>query len=100
MVKYLSIAASLIASLAITDLAQARHRRGCSSCSAGGGCPGGVCAMPVAPMPGKYGAVSDAPPAVVASPAPAPAPIATAAQPAPRTYTYSSGRRGLFGWRR
>jgi hypothetical protein len=97
MVKYFALALALVGSLAVADLAEARGRRGCSSCSVGGGCPGGVCYAPVAPA--KMAATSNAPPpAVVAAPD---APPAAAAQPAPRSYaTSSNARRGLFGWRR
>jgi hypothetical protein len=97
MVKYFLVAAALVATLAVADLAEARGRRGCSSCNVGGGCPGGVCAMPVAP--GKMAVAGDAPPAIVAD-ASAPAPVATVA-PAPGAPRYAStSRRGLFGWRR
>jgi hypothetical protein len=97
MVKYLAIAAAFGVSFIVADLAQARGRHGCSSCSAGG-CPGGVCAVPIAP--GKSAAMSDAPPALAGTPSPQPAPAAVAAQPAPQTYFASTGRRGLFGRRR
>ena len=99
MVKYFMVALALVASLAIADLAEARGRRGCASCNVGGGCPGGVCAVPVAP--GKM-AVNDAPPAAVVeqvTPAPAVA-VTTAPAATPRYYANSSARRGLFGWRR
>jgi hypothetical protein len=99
MVKYLAIAVTFVASLMIADLAQARGRHGCASCSAGGyGCPGGVCAVPVAP--GKSAVTGDAPPALVATPPTSPAPAVAPAQPAPQTYFTSTARRGLFGWRR
>jgi hypothetical protein len=98
MVKYLAMAAALVAVLATADLAQARHRRGCSSCSAGGGCPGGVCSVPGSYAPQKMAATDNAPPALAATPAPAP--VAAAAQPAQQTYVNNTGRRGLFGWRR
>jgi hypothetical protein len=102
MVKFFAMVAAIVATLAVTNLAEARGRHGCASCAmAGGGCPGGVCAMPVA-SPGKmaYAPVAAAP--VVATPAtaqPAPAVVATPAAP---TYyaNYSASRRGVFGWRR
>jgi hypothetical protein len=87
MVKYFAMAAALVASLAVADSAQAFGRHGCKSCSAGG-CPGGVCAVPVAPS--KMAAATDAPPA--------PAPVVAAAQPT--TNSYAVARRGRFGWRR
>jgi hypothetical protein len=98
MVKYFAMALALVATLSIADLAQARGRRGC--CGGGcntGGCPGGVCYV----APTKTAATtSDAPPAPVATaPATQPAAVATTTQSAP-TYYASSGRRGLFGWRR
>ena len=40
MVKYFALALALVGSLSMADLAEARGRRGCSSCSVGGGCPG------------------------------------------------------------
>lgn len=96
MVRYFLVAAALMASLAVTDSALARGRRGCSSCNAGG-CPGGVCAVPVAP--GKS-AATDAPPAAVVEQN-APATPATPAVTAPVQRTYVSNvRRGRFGWRR
>jgi len=98
MVKYFAIAAIFVGSLMVADLAQARGRHGCASCSAGAyGCPGGVCAVPLAP--GKSAVMSDAPPALVATP-PASSVPAITAQPAPQTYFTSTARRGLFGWRR
>jgi hypothetical protein len=101
MVKYLALALALVGSLTVTDLAEARGRRGCSSCSVGGGCPGGVCYAPVATIqPGKMAVTDNAPPAVVTTPDAAPAaPVATVAQPAPRTYA-NNARRGLFARRR
>lgn len=105
MVKYLLVAVTLVASLAVTDAAMARGRRGCSTCNVGGGCPGGVCALPAAPA--KM-AVSNVPPGAVAESAPAApsasdvaaptaaAPVATA--PATRTYV-NTARRGIFGRR-
>ena len=101
MVKYFAFTLALVGSLSVADVAEARGRRGCSSCSVGGGCPGGVCYAPVATVqPGKMAATDDAPPAVVATPEVRPAaPVATATQPAPRTYA-SNVRRGLFGRRR
>jgi hypothetical protein len=94
MVKYLAIAAALAFSLIVADQAQARGRRGCSSC---GGCPGGVCAVPVAPGKDAYSSV---PPGVAPVAAANSAPVVTTAatQPAPTYYT-SSARRGLFGRR-
>ena len=99
MVKYFALALALVGSLAVADLAEARGRRGCSSCSAGGGgCPGGVCYAPVAP--GKMAFTDNAPPAAVAAPeSPSTAPVAIAAQPASRNYV-STTRRGLFARRR
>jgi len=97
MVKYLAMAAALVGSVAIADLAQARGRHGCATCGAvayGGGCPGGVCSAPVAPA--KMAMADGAVPAVEG--APSAAPVAT--QPAPRTYVNNTARRGLFGWRR
>src|SRR5262245_7131397 len=105
MVKYLAMSATLVASLAIADLAEARGRHGCASCNVSSGCPGGVCSVTVAPSkmaiaPGKAAVIGDAPPAVVGAPAPAPTADVAAAQPAPRTYVNYTGRRGRFGWRR
>jgi hypothetical protein len=99
MVKYLTVVIALAASLAVADLAEARGRRGCASCNVGGGCPGGVCAVPAAPA--KM-AVTEAPPAaVVESSAPAPAAAVTGAPvSSPRYYSNTTARRGLFGWRR
>jgi hypothetical protein len=100
MVRYLFVAAALVASLASADSAMAWGRRGCASCGGGVavGCPGGVCAVPVAP---SKMAVTQAAPAVVNSAPVAPS-AAVAATPAsaPRYYANSSVRRGLFGWRR
>ena len=98
--KYFVFALALVGSLALADLAEARHRRGCSSCAVvGGGCPGGVCYAPVATYgPGKMAAADNAPPVVAAEGQPA-APVAVAVQPVPRTYA-SNARRGIFGWRR
>jgi len=94
MVKYLTIAAALMASLMIADQAQARGRRGCSSC---GGCSGGSCYAPVAP--GKYSSIDNAPPGLATAPAVDSAPVA-AAQPATANYYNASApRRGLFGRR-
>jgi len=100
MVKHFAMAAAIIGTLMAADLAQARGRHGCASCGGGyaaGGCPGGVCAVPVAP--GKSASIGNAPPGLVTSPASA-TPAVAAAQPAPTYYANSSGRRGLFGWRR
>ena len=93
MVKYLAIAAALMASLMIAEQAQARGRRGCSSC---GGCPGGVCAVPVAPA--KHASTDTAPPGLASAPAVATTPVA-ATQPAAVNYNASAPRRGLFGRR-
>jgi hypothetical protein len=97
MVKYLAIAAALTLSLMVADQAQARgHRRGCSSC---GGCPGGVCAVPVAPGKDMYGNVP--PGAMPVAAATTPAATVAATQPVPSNYYASNTtRRGLFGWRR
>jgi hypothetical protein len=94
MVKYLAFAAALVVSLVLVDMAQAGRR--CRSC---GGCPGGVCAVPVVPSGEMVPpAPGGAPPAAAAA-RPAPAVVAApAAQPAPQYYT--SYRRGLFGRRR
>ena len=89
MVKYFALMAVVVGSLVVANLAEARGHRGCSSCYAGG-CPGGVCAVPVAPV--KTAGVAPVGP-VVAS-----APVAAATAPAPSYY--ASARRGLFGWRR
>ena len=102
MVKYFAMAAVLVGSLAIADLAQARGRHGCASCgggyvAVGGGCPGGMCAVTTA-APAKMAMTDNAPPSVVESPAPMP--VAAATQPAPRYYASNTARRGLFGWRR
>jgi hypothetical protein len=96
MVKYFALLAVVVGSLAAVDVAEARgHRRGCSSCYGGGGCAGGVCAVPYAPVapaaPVKSAVVAPAAPVVAAAPA---APVATA------PIYYSTARRGLFGWRR
>lgn len=88
--KYLIIAVALVASLATADFAEARHRRGCSSCS-GGGCPGGVCALPTGPAQKGY-ATSEAPKPEAA--------VAAAATPAPQATTVASYRRFGFGRRR
>jgi hypothetical protein len=100
MVKYLAIAAALAASLVIADQAQARGRRGCSSCGGGyvaNGCPGGTCYAPAAPD--KYSSIDNAPPGLVTGPV-TPAPVVTT-QPASNNYYYnaSAPRRGLFGRR-
>jgi hypothetical protein len=84
--KYLIIAVALVASLATADFAQARHRRGCSSCSAGG-CPGGVCALPAGPAQKGYAAAVPQPEAAVAA----------AAAPVPQTNAVAYRR---FGRRR
>lgn len=103
MVKYLAMAAAVIGSLAIADLAQARGHHGCATCGGGyvaaGGCPGGVCSMPMG-APAKMAVNYGAPAVVAASPAPASVPVVTPVQPsAPYVATYTA-RRGLFGWRR
>jgi hypothetical protein len=69
--KYFVIAAALIASLAVVDFAEARGRRGCSNCSAGG-CAGGVCDVKQAPAPIQKASVEapKADAAVAAAPAP------------------------------
>jgi hypothetical protein len=90
MVKNLALVMVVVASLVAVGVADARGRRGCSSCYVGG-CPGGVCAVPVAPV---KAAQTDAPPPPVAA--------AEAVQPAegqPVT-SYATVRRGLFGRRR
>jgi hypothetical protein len=97
MVKYLAMVAAVLASLMVADSAQAFGHRGCKSCKSccnGGGCPGGVCAIPVAP--GKMAATTDAPPGLAAAPAAEVAPVAVA--PVANQYA-SAGRRGLFGRR-
>ena len=104
MVKYLAMAAAIIGSLMVAELAQARGRHhGCASCGGGGyvagGCPGGMCSVPMA-APGKMAALDSAPPALVTAPAPAPVATVAPAQPTPRYYANNSARRGLFGWRR
>src|SRR6187200_2678661 len=96
MVKTFATIAFVLASLVVADSAMAIGRRGCSSCSGGGGCPGGVCYAPVAPS--KTAATTNVPP-VVAGEAPA-APAVTTAQPQTTpSYAYNTGRRGLFGRR-
>ena len=98
MVKYLAMVATLLASLAITENAFARH--GCRSCGGGyaGGCPGGTCSVSYA-APSKMAATTEAPPGLAAAPAPASTPVVTTAQPAPSNYAYTPVRRGLFGRR-
>jgi len=100
MVKYFAMAAAIVGTLMVADWAQARGRHGCASCGGGyvaGGCPGGVCSVPVAPA--KSASTDNAPPALVSSPAPA-GPVVATAQPARTYYATSTARRGLFGWRR
>jgi len=103
MVKYLAMAAAIIGSLMVADLAQARGRHGCASCGGGGyvagGCPGGMCSVPMA-APGKMAAMDNAPPALVTAPTPASVATVAPAQPASRYYASNTARRGLFGWRR
>jgi hypothetical protein len=102
MVKYLAMVAALLASLAITENAFARH--GCRSCGGGyaggysGGCPGGTCSVQYA-APGKMAVTTNAPPGLAAAPAPASIPVVTTAQPTPTNYAYTPARRGLFGRR-
>jgi len=95
MVRYLALLA-VVGSFFCVDLAEARGRRGCASCGVcvAGGCPGGVCAVPVAPA---KGAATSAPPAPIAESAPAVQPAA-AATVTPTRY-YAATRRGLFGRR-
>jgi hypothetical protein len=101
MVKYFALALALVGSLSVADLAEARGRRGCSSCSVGGGCPGGVCYAPAGAIaPSKMAATDNAPPAVVGTTeVPPAAPVVTATQPAPRSYV-NNARRGFFARRR
>jgi hypothetical protein len=108
MVKYFAMAAVLVAPLMLAGAAEARGPAGCASCSAGvvysggyaGGCPGGVCSVPVATS-GKYAVSYGAAPMVVSQPAATPVPVVTTAPPAAqRYYTGYAPRRGLFGWRR
>ena len=100
MVKYLAIAAAVVASLMIADQAQARGRRGCSSCGGyvANGCSGGSCYAPAAP--GKYSSLDNAPPGLVTAPAVVTAPVANV-QPTTNYnyYNASAPRRGLFGRR-
>ena len=102
MVKYFAMIATVAGLLLMAGEAQARGRHGCASCGAaayGGGCPGGVCAVPYG-GPGKMAVVTPAP-AVSPAPAPAPAVVATPARPTLNTYaSYTPARRGIFGWRR
>jgi hypothetical protein len=79
MVKYLAIAAALGFSLLAANSANAWGRHGCASC---GGCPGGVCSVPVAP--GKYTTYGNAPPGLVrlsSRLSPLPPPLTTPARP-------------------
>jgi hypothetical protein len=102
MVKYFAMAAAVVTSLVVADLAQARGPHGCASCSAAvysGGCPGGVCAVSTG-APVKMATVTNVPPGYVMATMPSSAPVATAAQPAAPRYYASNVRRGLFGWRR
>lgn len=85
MVKYLAVLVVFAGSLVAVSAAEARGHRGCSTC---GGCPGGVCYAPGAPV--KAAGVAPAAPVVAAVTTPAPTP----------TYYASTARRGLFGWRR
>lgn len=68
--KYFVIAVALVASLAVVDLAEARGRRGCSSCSTG--CAGGVCAVQQAPAPIQKASVEAPKADAVLAAAPAP----------------------------
>ena len=99
MVKYLGLTAVLALPFMFADSAQAIGHRGCATCGGGGyvvagGCPGGVCSVPMA-APAKMAVTDNVPPGLAATPVPTP--IVTAA-PAPNTYAMA--RRGLFGRRR
>ena len=101
MVKFLAIAAVLVAPLMVASQAQAFGRRGCSSCGGGyvaNGCPGGVCYAPAAPA--KHASTDNAPPGLATAPAATATPAVTA-QPAANNYYYNATapRRGLFGRR-
>ena len=103
MVKYLGLAVVLALPLMLADSAQAiGHHRGCASCGGGGyvvsgGCPGGVCSVPMA-APAKMAVMDNAPPALAATPSGTPVVTTAPAQPAPNTVAMA--RRGLFGRRR
>ena len=100
MVKYLAFALVLAGSLSVVAVAEAgrRHHGGCASCGVySGGCPGGVCAVPV--TPGHAVVPVQGAPVVVAAPQSAPAVVVAAPGTQPAPVYYSSGRR-LFGWRR
>ena len=103
MVKYLGLAVVLALPLMLAESAQAiGHHRGCASCGGGGyavsgGCPGGVCSVPMA-APAKMAMMDNAPPALAVTPPATPIVTTTPAQPAPNTYAMV--RRGLFGRRR
>jgi hypothetical protein len=98
MVKYFALLA-VVGTLFCVDLAEARGRRDCTSCGGyvAGGCPGGVCAVPVVPVAPAKGAMNNAPPAPVAEAGPAVQPAA--AVPVSPTRYYAATRRGLFGRR-
>ena len=96
MVKYLAVVVALVGSLAIAELAEARGRRGCSSC---GGCSNGVCYTTVAPEKSAYTSDAPATPVARANGTAQPAATVTTAQPV-RYSNASYSRRGLFGWRR
>ena len=87
--KYFVIALAIVASLATADFAQARGRRGCSSC---GSCAGGACDVKGAAVQAPYqkGASIEAPPADTA--------LVAAPTPAAQTYASTNVRR--FGFRR
>jgi len=99
MVKYLAIAAALMASLMIAEQAQARGRRGCSSCGGyvANGCSGGSCYAPAAP--GKYSSIDNAPPGLASAPVADTAPVVVAQPATTNYYNASAPRRGLFGRR-
>ena len=87
MVKNIAMAVALFASLMVADQAFARGHRGCKSC---GGCPGGVCSVPVSSEKQAY--TTNAPPGTASAPV-------VASAPAAPTYYASAPRRGLFGRR-
>src|SRR4051812_27558206 len=107
MVKYLGLAMAVALPLVLAGSAEAigHHRGGgCATCGGGGGyvmsggCPGGVCSVPMA-APGKMAVTDYAQPAYVAVPT-AGTPVVTAAPAQPASNTYAMTRRGLFGRRR